>query len=160
MYLFRERLYWKKVLLSEGCWEWTGSKNKQRYGNFGVWENGKPRTALSHRVGWQLANGEIPAGLCVLHRCDNPGCVNPSHLFLGTIADNMADMAAKGRHRGMRGQRHRYNRRGVKISREIAEDIRAATGTQRQIAERFAIHQSMVSRIKTGECWVTNAPMR
>jgi hypothetical protein len=72
------------------CWPWTGSCTRHGYGKLSA-------TEVAHRVAWELTNGPIPSGLCVLHRCDNPPCCNPAHLFLGTRSDNVADMVAKGR---------------------------------------------------------------
>jgi hypothetical protein len=76
-----------------GCHVWTGSKYGRGYGNLQI---------ATHRLAWELANGPIPEGLSILHRCDNPACCNPDHLFLGTQADNMADKVRKGRARGPR----------------------------------------------------------
>lgn len=91
-----------KVQKSDGCWTWSGAvKCKERpYGQFSV---GK-RKVKAHRAAWMLANGPIPSALHVLHRCDNPRCVNPSHLFLGTHQDNMADMNEKGRRTAQSGE--------------------------------------------------------
>ena len=78
-----------------GCWEWQAYKMPNGYGQIGFPPR---RMALAHRVSFELHNGPIPKGLHVLHTCDNRGCVNPEHLFLGTHQDNMGDMVAKARH--------------------------------------------------------------
>ena len=82
------------VIQPSGCWEWTGSKNDKGYGR--VYADRDEKRA--HRAMWEQAHGPVPDGLWVLHRCDNPPCVNPDHLFLGTPLDNVRDMMAKGRH--------------------------------------------------------------
>lgn len=88
--------FWAKVRKSSNCWEWTGAKNTKGYGNVSVWKVG---TFKAHRIAWQLSYGPIPDGKCVLHHCDNPGCVRPDHLWLGTNLDNIRDMWKKGRAR-------------------------------------------------------------
>ncbi len=91
--------FWSKVSKTSDCWLWMGSKRKSGYGHFRY----MGRLQSAHRVAWQLAFGPIPAGMNVLHRCDNPSCVRPDHLFLGTQADNMADKMAKKRYKGPGG---------------------------------------------------------
>jgi hypothetical protein len=84
--------FWARVeKLSTGCWEWSGFRNLAR-GGYGYVEGRR-----AHRVAWELANGPIPEGLHVCHRCDNPPCCNPSHLWLGTDLDNARDKIAKRR---------------------------------------------------------------
>lgn len=100
------------------CWPWTGYKNVYGYGQFYLLGKYHPAT----RVIWELTNGPIANGLFVLHRCDNPICVNPSHLFLGTQRDNMRDCKAKGRNnRGERNGMHRFTAEQVKEIRRLYE---------------------------------------
>ena len=88
-----EERFWAKVNKTDGCWEWTAHKLFNGYGRFSI--NKKPD--YSHRVSWLIAHGEYPTGKHVLHTCDNPGCVRPDHLVLGTMGDNMADRDSKHR---------------------------------------------------------------
>jgi Autographiviridae endonuclease len=91
--------FWSKVENASGadCWQWLGHTEDYGYGMFSIKRNGKHISVLAHRMAWELRRGPIPDGLCVLHHCGNPGCVNPDHLFLDTRTGNMEDKVRKGR---------------------------------------------------------------
>ena len=95
-----ETRFWRSVerIPEHSCWEWVGARNQDGYGVISVGGRRSPQER-AHRLSWRLHYGEIPAGMLVLHRCDNSSCVNPDHLFLGTQADNMRDKIQKGRAR-------------------------------------------------------------
>ena len=97
----QERRFWAKVAKTDdGCWNWTASKRYKGYGAFCYYrDDGTLVQGRAHRYSWEIHNGDIPDGMFVLHSCDNPACVNPDHLFLGTNQDNVDDMMRKGRHR-------------------------------------------------------------
>lgn len=130
------------------CWPWIGGCCPRGYGRIGNDEK-KMRNVLTHRAAYEDVVGPIPAGLNVLHRCDNPTCCNPAHLWLGTHADNNADMDAKGRRRvgNLKGE----NNGNAKLTSKQADKIRKAKGSQWDIADRFGVSQSTVSLIKLGK---------
>lgn len=133
---FRKRI----KLIDNGCWEWQGFRYPSGYGQF--WMLGKDHRA--HRASYILFIGEIPKYYMVCHTCDNPACVNPKHLFLGTHQDNMVDRNKKDRQ--AKGIRHGLR----KLSDEERLIIYNSTDPQRQIAKQFGISQSSVWRIKMG----------
>jgi len=126
-----------------GCWLWTAGMRGKEYGAFR--KGGETRYA--HRVSYELHVGPIPSGMCVLHRCDTPLCVNPGHLFLGTYADNAADRDNKGR--GAIGERNGYS----SLTEKQVLEIRIASGLQREIASQYDIHRAHVGKIKRRDVW-------
>jgi len=88
-----EERFWKNVEKSAGCWLWHGNRDDNGYGRFGI----EGQIVLAHRFSWLLATGRLSDDICILHKCDNPPCVCPDHLFEGDRGDNARDMAAKGR---------------------------------------------------------------
>lgn len=132
------------------CIEWPGARFKTGYG--AIKRNG--RTQRVNRWVWEQANGPIPPGKCVLHHCDNPPCYLLAHLFLGTKAENNADMAAKGRARKVPqpGETNPY----AKLTAVQVVEIRAALAVgevQRQIAQRYGVSTSAITAINTGQNW-------
>jgi|JI10StandDraft_1071094.scaffolds.fasta_scaffold483116_2 hypothetical protein len=128
---------------NSGCVLWTGSAIPSGYGNLRV--DGK--SLLAHRLSWQEQNGPIPNDMHVLHRCDVPACINPDHLFLGTDQTNSDDKVSKQRQ--SRGERAGT----AKLTAADVLAIRAAPGTNRQVAKVYGVDNSQVSRIKRGHYW-------
>ena len=92
------RFWDRKVVSPTGCWEWAGARDKDGYGQTPPLD-GRSGAVRAHRLAWTLTNGPIPKGLLVCHHCDNPACINPDHLWLGTSTDNNRDRERKGRGR-------------------------------------------------------------
>ena len=97
--------FMSKVIKTDTCWLWNASKNYKDYGNFSTTINGKTKTYRAHRYIYEYVNGPIPESLVVCHTCDTPRCVNPDHLWLGTVSDNAMDAVNKKRH-GMTKKTH------------------------------------------------------
>jgi hypothetical protein len=145
----RDRLY-SHTQISDGCWIWTGNKQKDGYGVIGLKDG---RRILAHRASWFIHSGEIPS-LCVLHKCDNPACVRFDHLFLGTRADNVHDMESKGRarKRGMRGEENPHSKVTLSTVRQIRID-RESGMTKRQIADKHGCAFGHIKMILRGQIW-------
>jgi hypothetical protein len=143
----------RKVDRSGECWVWTGAHDSFGHGRL----TRNYVNVGAHRVAWERSNGPIPEGMCVLHRCDNPPCVRPDHLFLGTKRDNSRDMIAKGRGRGQfrdnAGEKHPR----AKLTNAAVIEIRAryAVGgvTQDQLAAEFGVSQRAVLFVLQGKHW-------
>lgn len=132
--------------LESNCWNWTGSHHKEKpgflpYGLFSF----QRKNYLAHRFSYMINKGEIPKGLCVLHKCDNPKCVNPEHLSLGTHMDNTIDKMNKGRQ--CKGETHGQ----CKLRDMDIEIIKLGNITQLALANIFGVSQAHISRIKLNQ---------
>lgn len=160
--------FWSKVDTSGDCWLWQGRRDADGYGRFGIWGRGDLRT---NRYVWEITHGPIPDDLWVLHKCDNPACVRPDHLFLGTVLDNNADMLAKGRQVGQRlvqdpdpewrGDPTHDNRRGekhgeAKLTEDAVREIRrrrAEGEILRVLAAEFGVSDGLVRAVVYRRAW-------
>lgn len=133
--------FFKKVQITPGCWLWQGGVNRQGYG-FYKWRGQK---LGAHRVSYFIHFESLDPKTLVCHRCDNPQCVNPDHLFAGSHADNIHDMMAKGRHPRLKGHRGRG-----KLSAEDERAIQTSTLRNCDLAAQFAVDPSLISRIRNG----------
>lgn len=116
-----EQKFWERVHVTEACWEWLGAKSSNGYGNLSI---NKRTTVSAHRFSYELHHGAIPYGRYICHACDNPNCVRPDHLFLGTPSDNVQDCIAKGRHRPSNYRPERHNHHQTKVSVAGLEELR------------------------------------
>ena len=143
-----EERFWEKVNIGkpEDCWEWLAGKNDDGYGNF---VNKKAYKA--HRMAWILTNGEIPDELCVCHKCDNRSCCNPSHLFLGTKAENSRDRNIKGRQAW--GERNGPAKLSIKEVEEIRRLYATGHYSQRELAKIYGVNHNTIGSAYNRETW-------
>lgn len=177
-----ERIQSRVQVTPAGCWEWLGARTSRGYGSIGH----AGRALKAHRLAYELATGRSPGKLFVCHRCDNPPCCNPEHLFLGTAADNMRDMAEKGRAGVVPLERHPLHCRPelrafgskngahtqpekrprgaahgrARLSVDQVEYIRATAkrGNYSVIARELGVDNATVGRIARGELWKQEEP--
>jgi len=138
-----------------GCWIWMGSSALWGYGQIWVVN----RVMVAHRASWEMFNGPIPKGMCVLHKCDTPPCVNPYHLFLGTKSDNTQDMLSKkreNRHSRARGEQHG----SVKLKESDVVKILRDRRVSPEVAKDYGVSDSQIRGIKRRECWAHVNPER
>jgi len=138
--------FFEKLTPGPGCWEWQAGYRSSGYGGFHT--GGKER--LAHRVMWEMAFGDIPEGMVIMHSCDNRRCVNPEHLSLGSHAENMKDMVDKGRSaKGEKSWTAKLTEADVCVIRRrksLGESVF-------ELAKEYGVHRSTVYRLCSGDTW-------
>lgn len=152
--------FWSLVNKTDSCWLWTGRFSKSGYGKFLARGTGIGRNQRAHRVAWMIANGPIPVGLFVCHRCDTPACVRLDHLFLGTPKENTNDARIKGRLRTGPIPAESIRRGEANVHSKLTEsdvvrirELSADGLSQSRIGILFGINQTTVSGIILGHSW-------
>lgn len=140
--------FWDKVNKTSDCWNWTGCRLKTGYGQIRI--NGKLQ--YTHRVAWEFMNGTIPSGKVIMHKCDNPSCVNHSHLICGTQKENIQDCVKKDRK--PRGSEIYFSKLTLKGVKEIRRLYSLKLKKQCELAEIYEVTQSVISKIILNKIWV------
>ena len=151
--------FWALVEKGDACWLWKGSRDRNGYGRFTLrlTDSRSNRSHLASRIVWKLTYGDIPSGMCVCHHCDNPSCVRPDHLFLGTHKENMADCASKGRAIGNQGKCVGERSGKAKLTWNAVDAIRASNEFHRILAKKYGVHKSLISLVKRNKIWPERA---
>lgn len=140
--------FWKFVIKTEYCWLWTGGTDGNGRGVFTPY---KRKSTKAYRFVWELVKGEIPKGLQICHDCDNPICVNPNHLFIGTQQDNLDDMVRKGRHNPISFPREKNP--NAKLNEKSVYEIKRSNAKTKELALKYNVCTQTIRRIKKGENW-------
>lgn len=143
--------FWGKVCITEKCWEWKAGKMKDGYGRFAV----QGKVFPAHRIAYAVANQEDPGDLVVCHQCDNPSCVNPSHLFLGTVADNLNDCLGKGRREPKRGEMGAKASMSNEDAKSIRDQFAHGNMSVAELAQAYGVHRLTAQRIINGTIYKT-----
>lgn len=131
--------FMRMVTKTKSCWLWNRGRQGPKPYQYGIFRISKEKTCRAHRLAYELFKGEI-GKMCVLHTCDTPLCVNPEHLFLGTIQDNSDDMVKKGRH-------------ASKLTQEQAQEIRRSKQPYSTLSKKYKISYNQVRVIKLRQSW-------
>lgn len=138
-----DRFFSRFVKIDSGCWQWRAHTDKDGYGVL----PGDRQNTRAHRLSYEIHNGQIPDGLIVCHHCDNPGCVNPDHLFVGTQKDNAQDALKKRRH--YVGEKNGRS----KLTKENVKEILHSSLNGQQLADKFDVTRQTINKVRRGETW-------
>lgn len=147
-----EDRYWRYVVVQNGCWQWTGATVGTGYGALRN-PGGGSGISLAHRVSWAIHHGAVPEGLHVLHRCDNPPCTNPAHLFLGTAATNALDKVEKGRARANPDWRPPFTVLTPAAVQDIRSRYRPYKVTFKMLAAEYGVSISTIQEAVHKRSW-------
>lgn len=131
-----------------GCWNWNRHRGYWGYGSIKV----DSKVELAHRVAYKYLVGDFPQELCVLHKCDNPACINPDHLFLGTNSDNVKDKVRKGRQSKI-GEYPGEKHHNARLKEQDVLNIRTKQLKQSEYATMYGVSQGLISNIQLNKCW-------
>lgn len=158
-----EKRFWKYIKKTEYCWEWIGSKDRKGYGK--LWESQfeTRKIKAAHRLSYELHKGSINDHLCVCHKCNNPACVNPDHLYLGTQAENMKDAVDQGRTK--KSQQWIDNQKGSnnpasKVTENQVREIRKIMSTQNyrglqaELCRKYGVNKTTIRYIVCRKTWI------
>ena len=142
--------FWRYVEKTDGCWLWVGgSKSQKGYGKIEI----KGKHKLAHRLSYEIHKGPIPDGLLVMHSCDNPSCVNPDHLSVGTQSQNILEAFAKGRKNAVPPHVFGESCGASKISEKVAIEILASKDPSKALMARYGVSKSIIQRLRAGDTW-------
>lgn len=148
--------FFSKVLMDDGekCWEWQAHKNRFGYGRFDLrGKDGKWFKRVAHRVAYELFFGDVPDGFELMHKCDNPSCVNPNHLLVGTHSQNMQDCAKKGRNVIFCGENNHNSKLSLGDVMEIRKLWSSGEYSKRELGEKFGVSPTQISNVVLGRQW-------
>ena len=146
-----EDRFFEKVKKTKTCWIWIASLYPNNYGKFWIKDN---KSIGAHRFSWELHNGSIINKLQVLHKCDNPSCVNPKHLFLGTQLDNMRDKVKKKRHVVLKGEEVKTSKLTIAQVKKIRDLYSKGNITQKELSKQFKVCRQNINMIVNNKRWL------
>lgn len=144
--------FWSRVSIPDDlwrCWEWTGRQDERGYGRMRSDDGGVYR---AHRFSFVISNAQVPDEMCVCHECDNPSCVNPMHLFLGTQKDNIDDMIRKGRDKKSHGEGHPSSKL-TDIDVKFIRHWHSCGYSNGEICDHFPVNDRSISNVVLGKTW-------